>query len=383
MKKLAQMILLTGLLFAITSQAQHNGNGGAGIVQNGITMTFGSAKLVVSPRPSQEPEVPMLSETLAFVVNHPALPSSVKQRLYDALVPSERRSYRPVTLEFFTPEKRAQLKAEYKKIIKTSEDQITLLAVTNTEKGVTFLLPEYYPGGEKSLRRDSERMAILIHEAYWILYPDSTYEKVVQVEVAAQNLIENPNEAQAIIDFLTLFTNRKDETARAALNTDTLLKNDVGFTQVSANSATAEFEFLFPKDLQDCVFRGEEQCGMYFSRNLYELGRKNPHSLFLQYLRSKLANTQLHLLMTNAGNVLNLMKAKCFDGQKITITLSTKQASHTYIQVEGKPVDLDGEVEPLKTDKVIIWVDAKSSCKSNTEFERLYGPFFSKTLVED
>lgn len=179
------MKILVIFMLMLSTQAfagpRNVGNGGGGLVRDGVYMTFGSARVQLNPDPMREIAgldlAVKTARELKISANH-------IDQLLRALLPLGKRKYFNVVKEKFDEKTYLSLKEEYSKLTKMPPESITIFAITNPETRETFLLPEFF--GLKTL----EQAAILFHEAYWVIKPEATYEEVVRGEIAFQKYIE-------------------------------------------------------------------------------------------------------------------------------------------------------------------------------------------------
>ena len=174
------LVLLLGSVNAIAGP-RNVGNGGGGVVRDGVYMTFGSAGIYVDPEPVPMDKIPGLDLT---VQTFRALKSDVSNGLVSLVLPFGARKYYNVVKEKFDEATYRTLREEYAKLAKVPADSITIFAVTEPQTRKTFLLPEFFG------LKPAEQAAILFHEAYWIQKPTATYAEVVRAEIDFQKFIE-------------------------------------------------------------------------------------------------------------------------------------------------------------------------------------------------
>ncbi len=195
-KKTGAVLLSCWALFGGTSFAGTDmGNGGAGVIRNGHPMTFYTARIFVN-RAEDETTLPELRTVMDRVSGIEVLSTDSRMALYKALNPSESRRYFRVDKGYFDDITQQRLKAEYSRVMAGSPSDLTLFAVTDTITKTTFLLPQFFDLSEV------EKQAILFHEAYWILFPKASYDRVVNAEISFQELMENPANARSSLRFV-------------------------------------------------------------------------------------------------------------------------------------------------------------------------------------
>jgi hypothetical protein len=179
MKFLTVVLLFCGV--SAIAGPRNVGNGGGGVVRDGVYMTFGSAGIYVDPEPVAMAAIPGLDLT---VQTFRALKIDKVNHLLSLVLPFGARKYFNVVKEKFDEATYRSLREEYAKLAKVPADTITIFAVTDPQTRQTFLLPEFFG------LRPSEQAAILFHEAYWIEKPSASYQEVVRAEIAFQKFIE-------------------------------------------------------------------------------------------------------------------------------------------------------------------------------------------------
>lgn len=165
------------------------GNGGGGVVDQGIYKTFYSAGFYVSSKDQTETDIPAIGQLMRNLGGSPLLANSEQlMPLVRALTPSAKRKYFRVLPDSFDPEMRAQLYAEYAKVTGQPTHRMVIYAVTDPNTLSTYILPEFDrlpPLGQQ---------AILLHESLWLHWKDATYEAVMQAEAAFQAHFEIPED---------------------------------------------------------------------------------------------------------------------------------------------------------------------------------------------
>lgn len=178
-------LMIAMVLFAQAAYAGPRtiGNGGGGVVRNGVYMTFGSAGVYVDPEPVGMEAVPGMDLFLS-TIRETGMSESEKDSILRATAPFGARAYFNVIKEKFDEATYEKLRREYAVIAKQPPESIVIFAVTDPKTRKTFLLPEFFG------LRVEEQAAILFHEAYWILKPKASYQEVVSAEVAFQKYLE-------------------------------------------------------------------------------------------------------------------------------------------------------------------------------------------------
>lgn len=217
MKTLMTVIMMS--LLASLSYAGDKGNGGGGIVRDGRYMTFHSAGFTTESESMNLSDLPEVTRLMRFFGKEDFLFKNTQNKLFEALMPGFKRRYFRVKKETFTKQTRSRLIAEYQRVTGFNADTLTLFAITDTSKGITYLLPEFF-----ELEKETERMAILFHEAYWLIKPNASYDHVVDSEITLQSLLEDTSNIDAAIRLAQLMGGEK-EALRTAYIFDKKLGN--------------------------------------------------------------------------------------------------------------------------------------------------------------
>lgn len=160
-------------------------DGGAGISINGEVATFYSAQMRVNPTPLTA--IPS-SDSLTKLIKKLDLPHKVQMELSENITPSFDRNYYAVSQEAINQSTLQIIKEEYSKITKIPLDQITIFALTDPEKKITLLLPDFFK------LNGHEQVAILFHESLWINKRVKTYANMLAIEKDAQIYSMYPND---------------------------------------------------------------------------------------------------------------------------------------------------------------------------------------------
>jgi hypothetical protein len=167
------------------------GNGAGGIRRNGNYLTFYSAGIIINPRPKLANEIPTLDQVIAFLSTTKVMSSTQAGSWLEKVLPSDKHQYFDVDPSYFTPQVELRLKAEYSRVTGIPVNELTLFAITDPKAGETYLLPTFY-----KLKKDTEKMAILMHENAWLDCPKCQYKDIVKLEMLSQAHFENPNDAK-------------------------------------------------------------------------------------------------------------------------------------------------------------------------------------------
>ena len=271
--------ILSTLLFSLSTLSLASdegaavaGNGGAGVSRNGRLMSFYSAGLYTEPEAVTNPvDVPGINGLITFVRSFQYWSLSERSVLLQKVLPSDSHRYFRVKEKLFDQKTKDRLIAEFSRVTQQPVGSLELFAVTDTKAGVTFLLPGFY---RLSL---SDQVAILFHENYWLLYPNTTYLQVVSAEMAFQAVYEKPNLAKRVVELLRYYGN-ENKTLAAMIQADL----DSGALNGLLTPGGIPLSELFGDDFFSCA-EGDCVPGL-IGIHLYSLVQKYPDSLFLNRL---------------------------------------------------------------------------------------------------
>jgi hypothetical protein len=157
------------------------GNGGGGVKENGVYKTFYSAGLYVAPIAETEiPGTELYTKTILSLAGN----GESKSKLFSSALPLGERKFYKILEDKMDKVVMDRLLEEYARVVKQSQNQLTIFAITDIAQNITYLLPSFYKLSEV------EQAAIIFHEAYWILNPEADYAEVVAAESAFQKFVE-------------------------------------------------------------------------------------------------------------------------------------------------------------------------------------------------
>lgn len=169
---------------AVELQGQE-GNGGAGVVVDGKYQTFYSAGIYTSKIPERTRNIPGIEKLLKEISGFPGLSTTVKSKWIKNVLPTTNRKYYKVLESQINDEAVDDLVGKYKKAVGNQvSNPIGIFAITDKETRTTALLPGFYK------LTQFEQMAILFHEAYWLVFPEDSYIDVINAEITAQEYFE-------------------------------------------------------------------------------------------------------------------------------------------------------------------------------------------------
>ena len=268
------MVLLTRV-----SYASDKGNGGGGIVRGERYMTFHTAGFLTRAFESEIDEVPQLQSLIDFFDKHQAMSIKNKMEYIGAMVPSNSRKYFEVKEDKFSDEVHDSLMAEFSRVTGANTTELAIFAITDTTSGSTYLLPSFFKLSE------NDQMAILFHEAYWILNPTASYNEVVEAEMYFQAYLENPDSVKKLTSFISKIGTSSDY-LRTLIKYDLQHKTMHGL--VKDNKIL--MSDLLGKNFDNCrQTYGSLECNDLAISNIYDLTKKYEDSAFLKFLFNKIS----------------------------------------------------------------------------------------------
>ena len=305
MKTKNWMVVISLLAFsplAMAGGASGSGNGGGGVQKNGRYMTFYSAGLYTEPTPAQNAlEVPSLKDLISTIDGFQFVSNSTKDDLENVLLPSDEHKYYRVDANHFGPILQKRLLEEFRRVTHVPEQELTLYALTDTNQGITYLLPNFFKLSQL------DQMTILFHESYWLIHPNTTYSDVVSAEMAFEAVLDHPQDQLRIFDFMKYFSTSQDRflyAMKTDINSgalsplvqngneirlvDLIGENAIQCSQQVANETNGDrTDNIFWTDV---FHEGNEirpgpqapECLKYVITNLKKLMMQYPKSLFLQ-----------------------------------------------------------------------------------------------------
>jgi hypothetical protein len=229
------------------AQGAEGGNGGGGVVKNGNYMTFYSAGLYVQPTVGSAPaKIPGLDALTSYVQKLSILGYASKSTLLSAITPTPDRQYFVADPEQLTAEVKKRLLAEFQRVTNVDPSQLTLYALTDTESKTTFILPDFFK------LNANDQVSILFHEAYWILHPKSSYNDVVNAEMAFEAALMSPSNLARVFDFVRWVGNGS-EIYDAEVKWDLASGSLEGLTKKDKYGVYIPFAKIFNQELISCI----------------------------------------------------------------------------------------------------------------------------------
>jgi len=160
---------------------------------------------------------------------------------------------------------------KYRETLQIDESSaLGVFAITDIKTETTLLLPKFYELNEY------EQMAILFHEAYWLMFPKSSYQKTINAEVTAQEYFETKDSLSGL-EFLKAI-DAFEESLFYSVEMD-LANNSLG-DLISERTILAKD--LLGIDFLTCLIRNElNSCRPFLTDHSYTYGLNYPDSLLL------------------------------------------------------------------------------------------------------
>lgn len=278
MKFLITTIVSVVMLLSLAVYAgDKGGNGGGGVIFDGRYMTFGSAGVKIGAAELFLEEIPQLRETLDFIANSKLSPSS-KEDHFKALSRSFKRKYFKLDTSDLSEGVYQKIIEEYAHLTNLDPSVLDLYALTNIATKETFLLPRFFT------LRPSEQMAILYHEAFWIMKQNATYKEVVQAEIAFQKYVEDRGSVEKMFNWLDHVGNYVDK-MYTAIELDKSSKALAGLVDQRGYVRLSD---LLGTDYVECATINFNGCNQYILPHLITLTKKYPSSYVLRQIQQNL-----------------------------------------------------------------------------------------------
>jgi hypothetical protein len=292
----ASLILQPSSNFSVGGVGQ---GGGAFVKKDGIWMSFYEAGLYVKPvAPGEQvgaPNLPEIQEVVQIIMGLDFISIKKKQEIVASLMPQDggdirARRYFIANPDLMTEENYKRIIEVYSKKTNLNPDQISLAAVTDIPNRTTYLLPGYF---DPSVSHKA-RLANIFHEAYWLMFPNATYNDVISAEMAFQAVLENPKDGAALYDFAIRVGVNNQEAARIRLAWEIQSGALKGF--VDQNNQFKLID-LIGKEAAKCFKDGSAydrfdttECHQYVMMNLTKLVNQYPKSTTLRKIQNYFVN---------------------------------------------------------------------------------------------
>jgi hypothetical protein len=330
MKRQISNCALLGLLLTANlafGGGARDGGGGAGVVRNGMVMTFGDTKIPLHLPPGLY-DIPGLQEAIQDVQNlPPEARDLITDQLLVALRPTlESRQYFTIDEKDINSNTLKKLTTEYGVILDNlkipGKNKIALFAITSGSD--TYLLPDFFKIVDQNGKPDPKaQAAILFHESLRVLSPSADTQDIVTLEIAFENYIKGGSDIPLLYTFyhsklfesLTYYLLNINAIVSAYYRYDLkngalggLVNADGDFNIMSlSGSNTVSFMQSFgdssehPEGSGNISYdtEGSYDFSVTDSRPLSDLMQKYPKSLFLQFLA---LNSNLNLSLAPIGN---------------------------------------------------------------------------------
>jgi len=269
-------IVVGTVILCLTSQAQlqkpgQEGSGGGGIIKNGKYVTFYSAGIYTSKIPERLKAIPGAEKLLHEINNFPGLSVTKKGLWTKKIIASINRRYFKVLKEQVDDKAIENLIQKYRDTLDIDESNaLGVFAITDIKSETTLLLPEFYNLNE------FEQMAILFHEAFWLVFPQSSYQETINAEVTAQEYFETKDSLSGL-ELLKAIDAYSDSLFYAV---EQDLKNKAFGDLIKGKKILAQDLLGF--DFLNCLTKYElDYCRPFLADHSYTFGLLYPDSLLL------------------------------------------------------------------------------------------------------
>ncbi len=287
---IAIFMMASAPAFAVTGS--EGGNGGAGVVKNGVYMTFYTAGLYVEPEISTVgsfEQIPVIGDLFDYIAGLELIDAKVRTDFLNAILPTPSRQYHIASPKELTPEIYNRLMQEYQRVTGVDPTHLQLFALTDIPQKTTYLLPGF------NRLSHNDQMAILFHEAYWIVRPSSTYNDAINAEMAFQAVLTQPNDYAAAYDFVTRIGASHLKGVYALAKWDLAQGNLTGFVNERGDFPLAQF---YGQEFLNCMMPllkvndsgAISSCDVYFRKNINSLRVRYPRSMILKKVSESLTN---------------------------------------------------------------------------------------------
>jgi hypothetical protein len=273
LKIISSACLLATLVPLALAQAEEPARGGGGVLQNGKYMSFYSAGLYAEPSPVVMTEVPNLNTLVNFLNQFEYLSQETKLKWINLILPSGSHQYYRAQNDKLSPEIQDRLLEEYARLTKQPKASIRLFAITDTNSRVTFLLPDFYKLSAL------DQMGILVHEAMWLVYPQTDYSFIVNAEMAVEAAIDQPTNTARVNEALKFLGTPIDRMI-LAVKADT---KSHALKELMNKNGTVSLAKLFGPAWVKCMDdRTEDECFRFSNQVMYRNILAHPQSLLLR-----------------------------------------------------------------------------------------------------
>lgn len=266
--------------------------GGGGVKKNGKYMTFYSAGFFTEDSTIGLNDLKSLDEIYKYFVSSQNFSNETKRKVLATIKPNSNRKYFKIKKDTFTEEVRKRLIAEYVRVTNHGASDLVLFAITDTNSKNTYLFPEFF---ELTLH---EQMAILFHEAFWIINPRSTYAKVIEVETLFQAHLEEDQSIDSFYEWILSWAPKRD-TVQFSLFID--LKRDALKGYVDENNRVS-LKKLIGEDYVKCKNEINFNCEELIYARVLDKRVQYPESYFFIFLENAFYQNKFNISLQRNGN---------------------------------------------------------------------------------
>lgn len=271
------MIILSALLSTTAFAGTELQDGGGGVFKDGRYMTYHTARIPIKNQPATIAQIPGMKLLIERLSAMPVL-DAAKSKVLASVIPSGGREYHSVSAEALHPDMRKKINAEYAKIFHCDESEVVLFAVTDPKSKTTALFPEFFQ------LRETEQAAILFHETLWVLGKSFMYQEVLDLEGAAQEYFENPENEEAVYNFYYKLSKILDQGVKSFLLATLQFDRSHPATNLGGTDGKLLIQDLLGEKWLHCILFGGGKCNDLLLPELLKKSQQNPHSLFRRAL---------------------------------------------------------------------------------------------------
>lgn len=325
----------------VFAQGHGEGNGGGGVIKNGKVSTFYSAGIITDRSDEAAEQVPGLNKLVQVIYQMPYFTKAKAVELISALRPTPQRMYYRALPDHFDARVEARIREEYVRAMRIPNKNIALFAITDSNSKTTFLLPNFYK------LKPTEQMAILFHEAYWIVKPNSQYAEVIAAEAKMQAFLESNNDPRKLLRLIDAIGTSVDYVKAAAgsdLKTGALRK-------LLDRNGNLPIATLLGRETIGCIRRDrvDFDCRAHFKFNLIDLSIKYPDSMLFPALSAQIDRNDQALAITT--DALLYTRQDGWGTQSLLVWKHDEETS------AGANPYMSCDVQGLKTGSFILKID--------------------------
>ena len=317
------VVLLVNLNSAFGRAGEGAGNGGGGVLFEGKPSTFREAGVNIELKEREDEDfafsnkqldyedIPQIEVLIDFIENNFLSYNYIKGELLKAILPGSDRKYILANKDIYDSDAYLEIYDDYKREFPNKEPIIHAITFPATKK--TVLLPTFF---ELS---GTGKMAILFHEALWLLNSKRTLNKVLYLEDLFHAWLKDSNNLELMYDFFVTLIPGSEVTI--SLKLDTLGENISFMNYDDDKEPSFKMHTIYGQEFYNCIADAEfpQICQKYIGENVYKLMKENPNSFFLKYLYKKLMKKEVQILKSIKGDYIvetARLARKCLEQNK-------------------------------------------------------------------